>query len=527
MEENDPRRKFAAQMESNERHEEDAPKDLSKRRTENAEKYLEGKEDELTIEEKKQLLRDTEIVVSIGQIMQIHGKRKVDSNQSHLERNAIDRMKQGLLMDGDAEGERQMAKVVGKAIQDRNDFFSSCRRLVDKHGLDVSKAKKELAKIRQEQKDLVKEYHDAEPPEVLSGFSDEDRDTITDQTFAIEMTKGCSIGCNFCGFSAERGVKDAMTFSDAAWLATHTKGITPYFASDPLDYVAKDDAERTYADFIGVYEAWHGELPSTITAYPKGKKGEIQKVADRVNRISFSHMNRKRLVDDGLFSQTESGSLIPKDPAMVEHLFNSMKFVGTVLDKFQNPKTPKMSRGIYFQHLTEGYAGDRIIVIDGNDETVKAGRGRKEDQEDPTGTILCEDGVLITIDGTENIVRTFSTSKYEQGLIRAEITPDSLSGGQEQFQDFKKSLDDGGQILLEDILPYCVVLKNRRPSNAEAGFDIYSERKKQLEAIEQPSEQEEKKLALLGTRIVKLNVSGTIWDCRYSEISGQVLELAA
>ncbi len=47
----------------------------------------------------------------------------------------------------------------------------------------------------------------------LNRFSTEQRRYIYQNLFAVQLTQGCSVGCDFCGFSTERGIKGHIPFS--------------------------------------------------------------------------------------------------------------------------------------------------------------------------------------------------------------------------------------------------------------------------------------------------------------------------
>ncbi|MCR4924282.1 MAG: hypothetical protein K5931_09790 [Lachnospiraceae bacterium] len=88
---------------------------------------------------------------------------------------------------------------------------------------------------------------------------------------AFELTKGCSVQCDFCGFSADRlsGVFLYNEENAALWrdiliktreLIGPVAGVCPcYFATEPFD-------NPDYESFIAVYDEVFGEKPQTTTA---------------------------------------------------------------------------------------------------------------------------------------------------------------------------------------------------------------------------------------------------------------------
>ena len=145
----------------------------------------------------------------------------------------------------------------------------------------------------------------------LDKFSIEQRRHIYENVSAIELTKGCSLRCDFCGFDAPKGVRSHTPFSDLERIAeemstltdritsvvnTYNYAIHPnklplYDATDPLDY---EDEGKHYFDVKGLF-ASKGFKSTTSTAIPKGKEELAIEYLNQIERISISHMNRKRL----------------------------------------------------------------------------------------------------------------------------------------------------------------------------------------------------------------------------------------
>jgi len=108
-------------------------------------------------------------------------------------------------------------------------------------------------------------------------------DGIIHAPFAIEVSKGCSVGCWFCGVSAERRQSDFLYTPENArlWrrvLEALTRALGPaatagfaYWATDPLD---NPDYEKLCLDMAGIC----GRFPQTTTAQP-------QKHVERMKRL--------------------------------------------------------------------------------------------------------------------------------------------------------------------------------------------------------------------------------------------------
>ena len=145
----------------------------------------------------------------------------------------------------------------------------------------------------------------------LSKFSTEQRRLIYDNVFAIELTQGCSVGCDFCCFSTTRNVENAIPFGDLEYIADEMGRLTDrtttgqdsfaigyslnrlmlYQETDPLDY---EHNGRNYFDVQNLF-ASKGFNVFSSTAIPKGKEELAVVNLEKIGRISISHMNRSRL----------------------------------------------------------------------------------------------------------------------------------------------------------------------------------------------------------------------------------------
>jgi radical SAM family RiPP maturation amino acid epimerase len=117
---------------------------------------------------------------------------------------------------------------------------------------------------------------------------------------AIEVSKGCSVGCWFCGFSAARKTGDFLytpenrdlwrgvlqTLGDVIGPAACSTGVC-YWATDPLD---NPDYESLCLDFADIL----GKFPQTTTAQPQKHVARLKKLLPlsrqrgcEVNRFSI------------------------------------------------------------------------------------------------------------------------------------------------------------------------------------------------------------------------------------------------
>jgi radical SAM family RiPP maturation amino acid epimerase len=124
-------------------------------------------------------------------------------------------------------------------------------------------------------------------------------DGIIHAPFAVEVSSGCSVGCWFCGVSAERRKEDFLYTPENAILwremletlhrslgAAATTGFT-YWATDPLD---NPDYEKLCIDLADIC----GRFPQTTTAQPQRQVERVRNLlrlsADRgctINRFSM------------------------------------------------------------------------------------------------------------------------------------------------------------------------------------------------------------------------------------------------
>jgi len=234
----------------------------------------------------------------------------------------------------------------------------------------------------------------------LSEFSHEQRELITSNVGAIQLTEGCSIGCPDCGFGAQRGVNDYIPFDVLTRIVKNykegLKSTEPYFyqASDPFDY--NFDGKK-YKDVHNLFEKVCGFSAGTSTSVPKGKENEVLEFARSGNYlgISCSYMNRKRL-----------------QPYVTK--FEGKKNVEVaIFDENKADKIKEMEkrfeRDIFANYI---YPNRRNF-------------NPKKGDLDEIG-IGCFNGVLMTPKGVYNVVSIKPNPVYPHGQIVREISPDKF-----------------------------------------------------------------------------------------------------
>lgn len=137
----------------------------------------------------------------------------------------------------------------------------------------------------------------------LSNFPEKEQRMIVSQVGAIEISKGCSIGCKFCGFEAQKGVTTHISFAELEEFVRkfsvelqEKPGKFPFFywASDPLDW---EDGDKNYRDANELFESVLGFSPYVSTAVPVGKEALTLQLLQEgvVDRVSLSYMNLGRM----------------------------------------------------------------------------------------------------------------------------------------------------------------------------------------------------------------------------------------
>ena len=138
----------------------------------------------------------------------------------------------------------------------------------------------------------------------LKGELGENAEGITHPTIAFELSEGCSVGCWFCGISAERfrGHWPYATNQDM-WRAVlrETMGVLGKATGTGFCYWATDPSDNPdYAEFIFDFYNATGSMPQTTTAAPLKNVALTRKVMalyDKYRTVTnrFSILNRKIL----------------------------------------------------------------------------------------------------------------------------------------------------------------------------------------------------------------------------------------
>ena len=306
-----------------------------------------------------------------------------------------------------------------------------------------------------------REIESRETPEQIRQFPEEIQPYIVSNILAIELCKGCSVGCAFCAFSTEKGATDHLPFRDVVWLRnrkSNRRTQVLYYRSDPFDYHdTSEGKERDYSDLMRVFAL---DSPFTSTAYPKKSRSLFQEVPWALSRVSVSLSNKKRLVRDGLFTITEKQSVIPKD--------SDLK-----------------------RALLIGVGHEKIFNFLAKDQLYPAGRQRSHDkhQDDDfvASSIACIDGVVYAPGEVRNTVRMLSSKKYKEGMVDATLTPEGLKNGEQTLKEFQHLMDKGETVSIEQVLS-CGVVQSKAHLDS---YDVKTRSSKEGATLESKLKDEE------------------------------------
>lgn len=196
-------------------------------------------------------------------------------------------------------------------------------------------------------------------------------EAIIHAPFTVELSKGCSVGCWFCGLSAGR-LEDHLPYTPEN--AENWRGMLAvlreeigrgakwgfcYWATDPLD---NPDYER----FLDDFQARMGVIPQTTTAL-------AMKDPERTRRV---------------LAQARAGTPVVSRFSVL---------TPGLLRKIHDTFTPEELLEV--ELIVQGAGGPVTKAVAGRARTEQVERSRKEglnvDQEELSGTIACVSGFLV------------------------------------------------------------------------------------------------------------------------------------
>ncbi len=281
-----------------------------------------------------------------------------------------------------------------------------------------------LESIIEKKREIYPSESESLPLELEKRFSEDELKLIFNNTKAIQLTYGCSMGCAFCGFDAVKGAREHIPYSQLANLYKKyglelSSGVPfLYWASEPSDYASKEGLEdKTYEDVHELAVHYAGYDPSITSTNLKDQEWMDFMASKRPNsenssrRFSVFGMKEPQLVQLRL-----------RASASVEKAGESGREI-----EFIGP-TPE---GKEFHHIK--------------------GVGKSFEQQDdiddiPKSGIACVDGVLLTPRGIYNLFVVPVSREYPQGVIISpleKITDEPVREGDNLKEVMRRSVIQG------------------------------------------------------------------------------------
>lgn len=266
----------------------------------------------------------------------------------------------------------------------------------------------------------------------LEQFDENQKIKILKNTFAIQLTEGCSTGCKDCGLGAEKGVTDYIPFEFLKTILSNKnfkkskKYNLPifYFASEPFDY---DFDGKNYLDVHKLYQDKKTHNPDVVTSIPKGQE-------ERIFNILAKNIDK----------QTQRNELVVKCISLtkfnykrIKKIFNELVYVKNQTKNNSNKYVLKFPNGIELENENEIDFEDFLNSINKeshvnvrnfySNETgrYKIGEENKNDLE--KYWLSNYKGIILTPKGVYNIRPTKLTFDNPIGQLITPVDPDNFS----------------------------------------------------------------------------------------------------
>lgn len=356
-------------------------------------------------------------------------------------------------------GQDAILEAAARALNGRLAFYSSTRNLAARLYPSDELRAGVLQELRRKQHEVIARLPE-QLPAALKDFSPGVVEKIVASAATVELNQGCSVGCAFCAYSAERKVRSVMPSAEATWLVRRSNDKAFYYgATDPLDYQDPNDPNFDYASLMTIAEGATGQLPFTSTAYPHGKAGLVRRLGDRISRWSVSYMNKRRLLADEVFVERAPGVLLPADDEVfASMLFGSVHDIERKLVRLKGPYASVPSASNFQNSVHPGIgmylfndAGDAgEYKAAGRQRNIAARRG--QDVPSAASTIHCVQGTLVTPESVMNTMPLFSTEQSPNGRLDIPLKPEELGAGQQELERLHERLKAGEEIRMADVL---------------------------------------------------------------------------
>lgn len=261
----------------------------------------------------------------------------------------------------------------------------------------------------------------------LNEFSDEQRRLILKNTFAVQLTQGCSTGCTDCGFGAKKGVVDYIPFNFLEKLFSDSslsfnnpyEHSTLYFASEPFDYYFDG---KNYVDVHNSLREICSNNAGVITSIPSGKEELIFNLLvkdmsvpryniliDCISLTKFNYPRVKRAFENLDYVQKQGGNI-----------FNRSYEI-----EFPNSHKIKYPKKINFERFLKiiGGSNERLVrnYYSGKAKRIKL--GEKNKKKLGKEVISDDKGVILTPTGVYNIKPTKPIFDNPLGQIITPVNP--------------------------------------------------------------------------------------------------------
>lgn len=256
-------------------------------------------------------------------------------------------------------------------------------------------------------------------PQMLDGFTTQQLRLMVENIGDIELTKGCSVGCSFCGFNAQRGVTGHIPFGDLLYLMrnfgaeqkrrpSNEKILTLYRATEPLDY---QDGPFTVEDVYAITLFYLRVVPQIVTALPKDREQVFWRLQAKgwIDDISIHGINLKRAAGS-------YGLLEPTDATAVGLKFYRFR-------RLDRPPKFRVFGDVAWRFKNDGLR--RLFARAGRNFDGHYKPIGKSDM--PDDGIDCLQGVTIKMDGFYNSAGVVPDSGNTSGYVEVKIGPDHFT----------------------------------------------------------------------------------------------------
>lgn len=257
----------------------------------------------------------------------------------------------------------------------------------------------------------IKERYSQKPVdlgEMLASYSHSERLLIAENLGGIQLTDGCTVGCEWCGINALRRTTTAFSFDSIGTFLTETDGHllaepTLYFASDPFDW---NDGDYTYLDLHPMVSFYLPQRQGSYisTAVPLGSEFSILKFTEALYEAYKACPEQ----DKPQHREVIRFSLTDRNSERIKHMLRILKERG-VSDEF-------------IEHVAIlDHTGDNVV-----NQGYFIKHPKRDIHKDSIG-ISCFDGVVISpTTGAKAYSTEVCTQANPQGWVQWDLPPGEM-----------------------------------------------------------------------------------------------------